>query len=269
MKETQLFGALLPSNPEIQKILGAIREKYDIPEIEEGDDDLIELLQTEIDWDAVKVELDIDLQKINILPDEIMWLYPYINNPLDEAPQIPSIDGISPEINDQVQSFSNALFEKLGIPILLKISEYYQTMSNLLFEYLLTGKSRELPFNWFGEVLVTNIFGETLVIAMASQLSDPKEVARLFKEQYTRTFGKPQHKITRGLLNSADYLRMKWEGISIADIVDRYIQSHPSEFPRNPGTSAYRSAKRKKEAMMKKRLQRLEKIVYNRLGDKT
>lgn len=38
MKEKYLFGKLLPANPDIQLILKFIREKFDLPEIELGDD---------------------------------------------------------------------------------------------------------------------------------------------------------------------------------------------------------------------------------------
>ena len=34
MKETQFIGALMPSHPDLQPIIQAIREKYQLPEVD-------------------------------------------------------------------------------------------------------------------------------------------------------------------------------------------------------------------------------------------
>lgn len=57
-KETQLFGKLLPANPEIQLILKSIRAKYNLPEIELGDDPLEFYLSEELDHEAIYQEIE-------------------------------------------------------------------------------------------------------------------------------------------------------------------------------------------------------------------
>jgi len=51
--EPNFFGKLLSANPEIQEILSNIREKYDLPEIEEGDDPLDIFLTEEVDLEEI------------------------------------------------------------------------------------------------------------------------------------------------------------------------------------------------------------------------
>lgn len=57
MNEIFLFGKLLPANEDIQNILANIREKYDLPEIELGDDPLDTYLAEELDHEAIYQEI--------------------------------------------------------------------------------------------------------------------------------------------------------------------------------------------------------------------
>lgn len=59
MKETELFGKLLPTHSDFLPILEDVREKYKIPEISPTDNSLKILLEheSEIDWKAVHAEI--------------------------------------------------------------------------------------------------------------------------------------------------------------------------------------------------------------------
>ena len=77
MKETQLFGKLLPTLPPILSILEEIREKYNIKDIKPEDDSLKELLEFEldIDWDAVHAEILERLREADLLPEKAKNAY--------------------------------------------------------------------------------------------------------------------------------------------------------------------------------------------------
>ena len=47
MKQSELLGALLPSSPNFQPIIEAIREKYGLSEISPDDDSIEEIIQGE------------------------------------------------------------------------------------------------------------------------------------------------------------------------------------------------------------------------------
>jgi hypothetical protein len=54
MQASQFFGTLIPSHPDFQPIIQAIREKYQLPEAR-PEDDITQVLLTnyEIDWDGM------------------------------------------------------------------------------------------------------------------------------------------------------------------------------------------------------------------------
>ena len=84
-----------------------------------------------------------------------------------------------------------------------------------------------------------------------------------------KTFGKDRPNITGGQLSTAEYLRMKWEGKSIAYLVDIYAENNPSQFPSDFRSKEYKAAKEDQYQRMKKRLQRLKSQLDKMLGTKT
>jgi hypothetical protein len=46
MKESQFIGTLMPSHPDFQPIIQAIREKYQLPEVDPDGEPIIEILIT-------------------------------------------------------------------------------------------------------------------------------------------------------------------------------------------------------------------------------
>jgi hypothetical protein len=139
----------------------------------------------------------------------------------------------------------------------------------MLFTYLVSGETEEVPFDWFGDVQ-TVTFGddEPVIFMMASRMSDPKEMVDKFRKEYNRLYGKDRPKITKGFLNAADQLRMYYEGKPIRDIADAYILKHRSQFPKDAKSNEYKAAKKKLEERLKKRNQRYKKLFLKLLGDK-
>jgi hypothetical protein len=74
MKEIKLISSLLPSHPDLQAILIDIREKYNIPDIDPGDDSITEIIfsDDEINWEGIKFEISSRIREIHaLLPDSL------------------------------------------------------------------------------------------------------------------------------------------------------------------------------------------------------
>jgi len=273
MNESILLSKLLPSHPDFYPIVQAIREKYNIPEVSKSDDGITEILLSDQDIDWKSVHNDIKQQLVDnpeVLKDNFFALYTSMKL-LDSNQEIEKDIANAPEIEQEKLKHQYELISKSPYYSLIKIKieEFFNTITDILFEYLITGEVRDYNYDWFGGVMTGMIDQETPVVyAIASELSDPKEIARKFKEECTRVFGKQNINITQGQLKTADYLRMKFEGKKISDIVDEYILLHPSEFPRDHHSPAFRNAKRKKQEKIKKDMQRLQNRFFAILGDK-
>ena len=265
MKETQLFGKLLPANPDIQLILKHIRDKYDFPKIELGDDPLEIYLAEELDHDAIYQEIENQIRLIDgLIPESIRKFFLAHKEGIVPLPK--EFETSPPEAQDAAKQIIAAMMSMQNMTF-QRLDDMFERIAKNTFVYLLTGEAHELDEHWFGEVITTQMDGETVVMAIAGPIADLKIVVDQFRAEHHRLFGK-QEKITKGRMNTGDYLRMKLEGKSIADIADIYIQNHLSEFPKNPRSEEYRKAKKKLEERLKKNNQRLEEFIKKRLGDK-
>ena len=271
MKEAKLLGTILPSHPDLIPIVNDIRCKYDLPEIDAEDDVLrgIILSDQDIDFEAMQNEIE---EKVKAIPDLITTplslLYQKFNaldtENLLEDEWLSAIP--EPQKGELITAFI-ALNDYLITPIMDRIEEFYQTISVHLFEFLITGETREIPIDWLGGVITLNVLGTPLVLAMAGPSSDPKEIRQQFMTEYHRNFGKYHPNIKESHIKSAEFLRMKLSGMKIKDIADVYIQEHPSQFPEPADRKAYIQSKRKCEEMLKKRIQRIDNTLGIILGD--
>ena len=108
----------------------------------------------------------------------------------------PELQPLAPEAQEQLKNFFTAITQFMA-PIAQGVAnETSVPMADMIFEYLLTGKKREAPQSWFSKIFVANSMGEKIIVVMAHQAADPKEVAEQFKSEFTKTFGKDRPKIT-------------------------------------------------------------------------
>lgn len=269
MLESELLGTLLPTHPDLFPIVEKIREKYLIPEVSPDHDELTEiLLANDIDWQAVRRDIEREVKaNEDLLPASIKKIYDE-SKKLDNTDfNFPELEPLSEETRQQVIIALKYLYHLLSLSI-PSLDEFYTTISDRLFEYLLTGKTREAPQDWFSKVFTLPSFESPIVVAMAGPLADPKAIAEQFKAEYTKTFGKDRPKITKTHLKTAEYLSMKLEGKSLNDMVDLYIDRHPSEFPKNKKSPEYRKAFQTCRGTIKKNIQRLQDAIDERVGDK-
>lgn len=271
MKESKLFSLLLPSHPDLLPIIQEIRRKYNFPEVGPDDDGITEILLADktIDWLAVRQDIETQVRHSpELLPSWVNNLLLSFSQPGGLQINIKEFEEFPDETKNQLNvSFAKLIIQLIG-PFVTKMDEFYKVVSDSLFAFLLTGEPREIPNNWLGGAYTFEISGEKMVVAVAGQPSDPKAVSDEFRQEYARAFGKDRPKITESNINTAEYLRMKMAGMAVKDIVDVYIQRHPSEFPKKVNSNEYRVAKRKHLLMMTKRLQRLQDTINTILEDK-
>ena len=269
MQENKLFGALLPTHPDILPIIEAVRKKYDIPEINPNDEDFIEFLisNEEYDWQAIREEIEQRIRENEkILPPAYGMLYKAIQASNNAPLTFPELAPLDEKTRNSVIAMMMLLLNTIK-PIMPALDTMYKVMADAAFEYILTGKTREVPQDWFGQVLVFPSFGENLVMAMAGEFSDPKVIAKEFKEVFARTYGE-KPKISKLDISTAEFLNMKLRGKSIRYMVEIYAERHPSEFPKIKNSDEYRQAVSTHRERIKKNIQRLQETINELLGDK-
>lgn len=268
-KHQSLFGALLPSQADYKLILDDLRQKYDIPTLGPGDKDFAEFLfsESDIPWNNIHSELRYRIAALDELwPESVLRL----RNMFKENPVIESdLEKFTKEYEPSPEELAQLTQRILGLvaPLIHKFEKMLDTTTDLLVTFLVTGETEDIPQDWIGAVQSINMFGEPVIMAIAGPLSDPKEISKQLVTEYHRIYGKDRPKITKGMLNASDLLRMKFEGVLIKDIADIYMERHPSQFAKDPRSPKYRTQKRRLEERLKKALQRYEKKVLKLFGD--
>lgn len=269
MKESELLGKLLPGHPDIFPIIQNIREKYQIPPIDPENSDITDLLITEyeIDWEAVKQDIEKQVNAISLHDDEetkyIQTLQKLRDMPLD----FPELDILPEETRNGIKKVFSMFAQQSAFILDMLDNQSYRPIAEIIYEYLLTGKTREVPHDWFGKVMTTQILGAPIVMVLAGEGSNPKELAEQFKGEFTKTFGKIEYKITDTQLDTAEYLTMQLQGDSLKRLVERYRDKHPSEFPVDHTSPEFRESVAKHVDMMEKRLKRLQDVMHKLARD--
>jgi hypothetical protein len=269
MKESELLGKLMPGHPDILPIIENIREKYRIPDVR-PEDDIAEILLTrdDIDWDAVHKDIELQVKNVPLLDDPETKYIQNLKNLQSMPLDFPELGILPEETRNAIKTmFSNII--QSYVPMLAIIDDKtYKPLTEIMYEYLLTGKTRDVPEDWFGKVATLNFFGKPIVMAMAGEGANPKELAEQFKGEFTKTFGKDRANITETHLSTAEYLTMKLQGNSLKNLVETYRDRHLSEFPKNRSSKTYQKAIEKQTELMKKRIQRLQDVIDKMGGDK-
>lgn len=263
MEEAKLLGKLLPTHPDILPILLEIKEKYQIPEISPTDNSIKVLLEfeSEIDWESVYAEILEKVTESDLLPEKTKRAYDALKKIQSEGLKDLELEKVSEDFRKSLQTLIN-LFMKQYEPVISSIDGVYKELTNHCLEYLLTGEAREVPEDWFVQVGVMDSFGEKVIFAMANQAADPDKVTVMFKNKFIATFGKHRPKITEQHIKTADFLRMRWEGKSIAYLLEEEDILEPKR-KKGKNTSRHSTTIRKRHDKMRQKLSRLKKTIYN------
>ena len=140
MKEIELLGKLLPGHPDIFPIIQNIREKYQIPPVE-PEDDITEILLTrdDIDWDAVKRDIDTQVRDIPFFDEKQEAFLQGIRKLRDTPFDFPEQAPVSAETREgQYMAASNACSGQWGVCAI------YRPFSGFEF-FLLPGRVPACP----------------------------------------------------------------------------------------------------------------------------
>jgi len=126
----------------------------------------------EIDWDEMRKDIDFRVRSNpNLLPEEDR---PYLE--LNKQKDLPDEAVITEPISDDFKAKVIALYKfyvstiKSFLPMYMPmIDQYYDTLTNVVKEYIITGKGTDVPYDWFGKVGPSSAFGEPVVFAMANE----------------------------------------------------------------------------------------------------
>ena len=273
MNESELLEKILPGHPDIFPIIENIREKYRIPPINPEDGDITQLLLTndEIPWETVHQDIDDQVHKIPLFSDAGNEYVRQIRQfaKAFTALDYPELQCLSEQTRENLKTLILALLKPHTQHLSMLEELSYKPITEFIIDYLVTGRTKELPKEWFGTVQTVDFFGEKVVMVMAGGAADSKEITEQFKNEFTRTFGKREHKITETHLTTAEYLTMNLQGDSIKRLVERYKELHPTEFPTDTSSPEYKKAIQNHVDMMEKRLARLHNILEDIAGDKT
>jgi hypothetical protein len=272
LKESKLVGKLLPFLPELQIIAKNVREKYDIKEINPGDEGITEILLAgnEIDCEVVRKDIGSQIRSNpELLPPEyapLLAIKDQVNLP--DEPQIhePISDDFRAKVTGLYKFYAATI--KSQIPLYTGvIDQYYETLTNSVIEYLITGKGREVPADWFGKVGTLPGLQEPVVYAIANRLSDPKLITAQFEAEIIKTFRKKRSRITEETLNSAEYLAMQLSGLTLRDLVDVDMKRHPEIYSFDKKSHRYRPSIRTRKETIRKGIQRLKGLIILMSGD--
>jgi hypothetical protein len=180
----------------------------------------------------------------------------------------PEFDCLSEQTRNAIKILLSGYTQQAAFMLEMLDNQSIKPLTNIIFEYLLTGRTTDAPTAWFGKVMTTQILGTPIVMVLAGEGSNPKELAEEFKGEFTKTFGKPQYKITDTQLDSAEYLTMQLQGDSLKRLVEKYKDNHPSEFPTDTSSKEYRHSVEKHKDMMEKRINRLLSLLEKLARDK-
>jgi hypothetical protein len=269
MSEREILSAVFPAHADLQPILKQLREKYGLPDLGRLDKNLVELLlpQQDIPWDAIKRDIRSEVETHSeIFPDQIQRIRQYVQKHQAALDDPEKFVETTPVTEEDIKAARLGTFNLIK-PMAQAYSRVVDDICNLMFVYLATGETEEIPLDWLGAVYTSSMFGEPIVVAMAGQLSNPDEIIARFTAEIHRVFGKERPKITAEFRNMAKYLRKRLEGISVPSLVNLYIEAHPDEFNKDRKSQAFRDQKYRKNDALKKSLARYKAKLLELIGD--
>jgi hypothetical protein len=269
MEEREILSALFPAHADLQPILKQLREKYGLPDLGLLDKNLAGLLLSnkDIPWEEIKKEIRAEVEAgSEFFPPQIKPIQQFAQTnqaALEDPKKI--VEAIQPTQED-IQAVTVAMLSLIK-PMAQTYSRMVDDVCKLLFVYLATGETEEIPLDWLGAVYTSSMFGEPIVVAMAGQLSNPDEIIARFTAEIHRVFGRNRPKVTSGFANMAKYLRRRFEGVGLYRLADEYIKLNPKEYTGSRTGPAFRDYRSGVIGRLKKSLARYEKKVLELIGD--
>ncbi len=270
MKESALLGALLPSHPNVLPIIQAVREKYGLQEVYPDDDPIKEIVLGDkiISFDEFRQDI-----RNRILENMDGLFSEYFVKQYQSAKKAMNLDyqkdlAMFPEETKPAMEAFLGYVKNSSQTVYVLLDAQVDSMVNMLYVNLLLGEDTEAPEEWFGQVATMKTGDETIVFAMASEVTNLDLLCQQIRELHKKTYGKQQTKITNSTVNTAYYLRLTNSKKDKDFILDEYIRRNKFRLPRDKNSVRYAQTRNKYAQRLKKRLQRTKNILDVIVGDK-
>jgi len=272
MNETEFLSPLLPSSPDFQPIIQALREKYNLYEVDPEGEPISEIYLEDklITLQEFRKEIENMIRgNLDFMPPDTAKLYKSAKAISEEngLDALRSLALLPDELKQPLVQLITSIKDWMAVMFKVLDAQII-SIANMLYVFILTGETDELPNDWFSKVGTLTISGERMVIAMASQLVHPDTTVAQFRQEYKKTFGAYRPKITKTMKSTAYFMQLQRMGKPWNFIVDEFIRLNKYSLPRNRSDRKYFDTWHRYEQRLRKRIQRSEKIMKVLLADK-
>jgi hypothetical protein len=270
MKEPKFFGTLLPSHPAFIPIVRSLREKYNLLEINPDDDPIHEIYLGDeiVPLEEFRREIEYRIREnLDFMPPDFLGLYTNAKKYFGQPFNMNGFESLSDENKNAIQKVFELAQNMMGFYVKIGDAQI-KSIADMLYVYLLTGEEEEMPNDWMGKVVTVANNDQTIIMAMANQLSNPDAIVQQFRDAYKKSFGAYRPKITKIVVSTAYYMQLRRMGKPFNFLVEEYIRRNKFSLPRDRASKRYFDIYNKHEKTLRKRIQRTEKILNILVEDK-
>jgi hypothetical protein len=270
MTEAKFLSTLFPTHPDLLPIGEAMRKKYYLTEVDPDGEPISEIYLKDKIISLKDFYRDIEKRvraNLQIFPAEFVEHYQTAKKHFGKPLDLSGFRTVSKANKEAVKSIHELGQNMMGFYVRLGDSQI-KAIANMIYVYLLTGETEELPNDWMGKVVTTVKNGDTTIFAMANQLSNPEVIIQQFREAYKKSFGVFRPKITKVVVSTAYYMQLRRMGKPWNFIVEEYINRNKFSMPRDRSSKRFFEIRSRHESTLRKRIQRSEKILGILVEDK-
>lgn len=263
MLEAQFLGNLLPSHPDYEPIIEAIRTKYNLSELYPQDEPIKDIYLGDRIITLTEFTQDVKSHILGnmdtMFPEDYVKKYRASKKAVEMDYQN-ELDKFNDELKPVMENFFE--FTKTTSLTVYKILDAnIDEVVTLICNYLLLGDSMEAPQDWFGKVFTMKSGEETIIFSMTSELTNLDLMFQQVKSLHRKTFGSRQIKITKKTASTAYYLQLARRNKDRDFILDEFIRLNGFDLPKNRNTPRYTEVRNKYWQRLRKRLKKAEDIL--------
>ena len=235
MKETKFLGTLMPAHPDLIPIVEMMRKKYNLPEISPDDDPITEIYLGDeiIPLKDFHGEIELEVQKtVTLLPPKIADFYVRAKTLLAKPVKMRKYNFLSKALKKALLDYYD-LARKMAVFFTDLLDQQFAIIADMLYAYILTGESEEIPNDWISKVLTITQDEDKVVIAVANQRANPDVIVQQFREELRKAHGSHHPGITKSVVNTAHYMRLQRAGKPWKYIVGEFIRLNDFKLPRD------------------------------------
>lgn len=244
-----------------------------MPEVNPEDDPIEEIFLDDkpVPLEDFRQEIKSQVEKVDgLLPPDLSRslnkFRGFVGKPID----LPWLDLIPDEDRNGILDFYKTA-EGLGEFYIRIFGQFQSGIADMLYIYLLTGETQEMPGDWISRVSYippSGNYGEPMISIMASQVANPEIVVQEFRREFSKRFGTHHPKVTPAMVSTAYFMQLQRLGKPWNFIVEQFIERNKIQLPIQRNSQRYAEIWRRCENKLRKRMQRCEKVLSVLLEDK-